>query len=88
LALRTLCIRAEILTDSQTPAEDHTLRREYQLRRLMESMGQGDTAEKGQLNSLALEWLGVGPTEEQTYMKLAERFKACRTRALLSGPSG
>jgi hypothetical protein len=84
LALRTLCIRAEILTDSQTPTDDHALRREYQLRRLMETMGQGVTAEKEQLDTLAFEWLGVGPTEEATYMQLLERFKECRRRALLS----
>lgn len=84
LALRTLCIRAEILTDAQTPAEDHALRREYQLRRLMESMGQGGTAESEQLDTLAFEWLSIGPTEEATYVKLTDRFKECRRRALLS----
>ncbi len=82
LALRTLCIRAEILTDTPTPAADQTLRREYQLRRLMETMGQGGTAEQGHLDSLALEWLSVGPTEETTYVQLAERFKECRKRAV------
>jgi hypothetical protein len=84
LALRTLCIRAEILTDTQTPTGDHALRREYQLRRLMETMGQGGTAEKEELDTLAFEWFGVGPTEEATYMQLLERFKECRRRALLS----
>ena len=84
LALRMLCIRAEVLTDTQTPADDQTLRREYQLRRLMESMGQGGTAEKQQLDTLAFEWLGVGPTEEATYVQLLERFKECRRRALSS----
>lgn len=84
-ALRTLCIRAEILMDAPTPAEDHALRREYQLRRLMESMGQGGTAEREQLDTLAFEWLGVGPTEEATYVRLVERFKECRRRAGTSG---
>ncbi len=84
LALRTLCIRAEILTDTQTPAEDRTLRREYQLRRLQENMGQGGTAEKDQLDVLAFEWLDAGPTEEATYAQLLERFKECRRRAMLA----
>lgn len=84
LALRTLCIRAEILTDTQTPAEDHALRREYQLRRLMESMGQGGTAESEQLDTLAFEWLNAGPIEEATYVQLIERFKECRRRALFA----
>lgn len=83
LALRTLCIRAEILTDRPTPAADQTRRREYQVQRLMESMGQGVKAEAGQLDTLAIEWLGVGPTEEATYLQLLERFKECRKQRLL-----
>jgi hypothetical protein len=81
LALRTLCIRAEILTDTPTPPADHALRREYQLRRLQESMGQGSSAAKDQLDSLAFEWLEAGPIEEATYAPLVERFKGCRRRA-------
>lgn len=84
LALRTLCIRAEILTDTPTPATDQTLRREYQVKRLMESMGQGIKAEDGQIDTLTIDWLGVGPTEEPTYLQLLERFKECRKKALLS----
>ncbi|MBL8267728.1 DUF349 domain-containing protein [Steroidobacter sp.] len=78
-ALRTLCIRAEILTDSPTPASDQTLRREYQVQRLMKSMGQGVKADDGP-EALALEWLAVGPTEEATYLQLLERFKVSRSK--------
>lgn len=81
LALRTLCVRAEILTDTPTPSADQTLRREYQVKRLMQSMGQGIKAEDG-LDALTLEWLTVGPTEEGSYLQLLERFKACRKKAL------
>jgi hypothetical protein len=81
-ALRKLCIRAEILTDTPTPDTDQTLRREYQVQRLMESMGQGVKAEEGQLDTLAIEWLGVGPVEEATFLQLLERFKQCRSKAL------
>lgn len=84
LALRKLCIRAEILTDTPTPPADQTLRREYQVQRLMESMGQGLKAEQGQLEPLTIEWLGVGPTEEAVYLPLLERFKQCRSKALSS----
>ena len=83
VALRTLCIRAEILTDAPTPAEDHALRREYQLRRLQERMGQGSSAGKDQLDTLVLEWLEVGPIEEAMYVQLVERFKECRRRAMV-----
>jgi hypothetical protein len=82
VALRTLCIRAEIHTDLPTPAEDQALRREYQVKRLVQGMGQGITAEAVQLDSITLEWVGVGPTEERTYLELVERFKRCRERGL------
>jgi hypothetical protein len=81
-ALRMLCIRAEVLTDTPTPAEDQTLRRQYQVERLMQSMGQGVTADASHLNSLTLEWIRVGPTEEAAYLQLADRFKLCRERGL------
>jgi hypothetical protein len=79
--LRMLCIRAEILTDRPTPAADQPLRRQYQVERLVQSMGQGITADESQLDALALEWLRVGPTEEGTYLPLLERFRRCRPGA-------
>lgn len=84
LALKTLCIRAEILTDSPTPEADQALRREYQVKRLMQSMGQGAKPQEGELDSMTLEWLRVGPVDEQAHLPLVERFKACRKRALKS----
>ncbi len=80
VTLRTLCIRAEILTDVPTPEEDQALRREYQVKRLMQGMGQGLAVDDSQLDSMTLEWVGVGPTEEPTYLTLLERFKRCRER--------
>ncbi|HMN43676.1 MAG TPA: DUF349 domain-containing protein [Povalibacter sp.] len=77
LALRQLCIRAEILADRASPAEDLALRREYQLRRLQQGMGQGSAAPES-LDALAFEWLAVGPVEEVSYLRLAERFRNCR----------
>ena len=78
IALRKLCIRAEILTDSPTPSSDQALRREYQMKRLVENMGQGLSADTQQLDTLAIEWIGIGPTDETTYLPLLERFKQCR----------
>jgi hypothetical protein len=77
-ALRLLCIRAEVLADRPTPSEDQALRREYQVQRLIQSMGQGITADSTQLDTLAMEWLRVGPIDESTYLRLVERFKGCR----------
>jgi hypothetical protein len=82
VALRMLCIRGEILTDVPTPAEDQQLRRQYQVQRLVDSMGQGITADEAQLDTMAIEWVGVGPTDEATYLQLLERFKRCRQRGI------
>jgi len=79
-ALRLLCIRAETLTDTPTPPEDQALRRDYQLQRLVQSMGQGARADEAQLDTLAIEWVGVGPVEEATYQSLLQRFLRCRER--------
>lgn len=79
-ALKMLCIRAEILTDLPTPPEDQALRREYQLQRLVQRMGQGGSADETQLDSLAITWVGVGPVELSTYQPLMERFQRCRER--------
>jgi hypothetical protein len=83
--LRTLCIRAEILADLPTPAEDQTLRREYQVQRLIKGMGQGITTDEKQLDAMTIEWIGIGPTEEGTYLALLDRFKHCRQHGLARG---
>jgi hypothetical protein len=76
-ALRLLCVRAEILVDRPTPAADQGLRREYQVQRLIQGMGQG-IRDSAQLDTLTLEWLGVGPVEATVYGPLLERFTGCR----------
>ncbi|MDO9451568.1 MAG: DUF349 domain-containing protein [Stagnimonas sp.] len=77
-ALRMLCIRAEILTDQPTPPEDQALRREYQLQRLVQRMGQGGKADDTPLDTLAIEWVGIGPVESAAYQPLLQRFRRCR----------
>lgn len=79
-ALRMLCIRAEILTDTPTPSEDQSLRREYQVQRLISNMGQGSKTDGSELDALALEWIAIGPTDERAYKPLLERFVRCRER--------
>jgi hypothetical protein len=63
---------------------DQALRREYQVKRLMQSMGQGLQAEKGELDDLTVEWLKTGPVEEGTYLELLARLKQCRAKSLRS----
>ena len=78
VTLRRLCIRAEILADVPTPPEDQAARREFQVQRLMQSMGQGITDDRGQLDEMAIEWVGSGPAGEAVYPGLLGRFKRCR----------
>ncbi len=79
-ALKMLCIRAEILTDLPTPPEDQALRREVQLQRLVQGMGQRLKADATPLDTMAMEWVGVGPVEEPAYEPLLQRFRRCRER--------
>jgi hypothetical protein len=74
-ALRLLCIRAEILKDLPTPAEDQGLRREYQMQRLVERMGQGKEAADDDAGSLVLEWARSPSVGEEPYRSLLARFK-------------
>jgi hypothetical protein len=77
-ALRLLCVRAELLSDSATPEEDLPLRREYQMQRLVASMGRGERATPADLDDLAREWLAVGPVEPAVHDALFARFERCR----------
>ncbi|MGB7903409.1 MAG: DUF349 domain-containing protein, partial [Steroidobacteraceae bacterium] len=77
-ALRLLCIRAELNSGAATPPEDAELRREYQMRRLVESMGRGERVTPAELDDLALEWIAVGPVEPAVHDRLLTRFERCR----------
>jgi hypothetical protein len=77
-ALRLLCIRAELISDAPTPPDDLPLRREYQMQRLVASMGRGERATATDLDGLALEWLAVGPVEPAVHDALFARFQRCR----------
>jgi hypothetical protein len=77
-ALRMLCIRAELATDVETPPEDAPLRREYQMQRLVASLGRGERETPADLDTLALAWLAVGPVEPAVHDSLVARFERCR----------
>jgi Domain of Unknown Function (DUF349) len=74
-ALRMLCIRREILADLPTPPEDQALRRDHQMRRLVERMGQGNEAAADDFETLALQWVRVGGVAPDRYDSLLERFR-------------
>jgi hypothetical protein len=48
-------------------------------------MGQGITTDEKQLDAMTIEWIGIGPTEEGTYLALLDRFKRCRQHGLARG---
>jgi len=73
-ALRILCIRNEIRADLPTPPEDQELRRSYQMQRLVERMGQGREAADDDWETLALEWVRIGPVQETLRQNLLQRF--------------
>lgn len=79
-ALKMLCIQAEILADLPTPPDDQPLRREYQLQRLVQNMGQGSKTDAPQLDAMVIEWVAVGPVDETVYQPLLQRFQHCRER--------
>jgi DNA repair protein SbcC/Rad50 len=80
-ALRTLCIRAEIITDTPTPAEDQALRRNYQLQSLVKGFGQSVTPGRQQVDAMVFEWIAVGPIPTPVYASLFERFRQCWKKA-------
>jgi hypothetical protein len=86
-ALRLLCVRAELLANLPSPPEDQAPRREYQLQRLVRSMGTGADHNPAELEALLLEWISVGPTAEPTYAALLRRIERCREALSGAGPT-
>jgi hypothetical protein len=76
-ALRLLCVRGEIQSEISTPAEDEALRREHQVQRLMQGMGQGVSADHEEWNAMALEWIRIGAVAPDLHDRLRERFMRC-----------
>jgi hypothetical protein len=77
-ALRILCIRGEIASEAPTPPEDAALRREYQVQRLMQAMGQGKSDEEGDADAIILEWIRISAIAPHLHARLQERFARSR----------
>ncbi|MGD0493840.1 MAG: DUF349 domain-containing protein [Steroidobacteraceae bacterium] len=80
-ALRMLCIRRELLAELPTPPEDQALRRDHQMRRLVEHLGRGSDTAADDLETLALEWVRIGGVAPDRYDTLLERFRRSAPRA-------
>ncbi len=78
--LRMLCIRAELLSSTPTPTEDESLRREYQVARLMQGMGQGVHADDRDWGALLLEWVAIRAVSADRHDAFQKRFQRCLDR--------
>jgi DNA repair protein SbcC/Rad50 len=81
-ALRELCIRADILTDSPTPASEQALRTAFQVNQLQQNFGRKSQSVAAEFENLIFEWVAVGAVATDDYEPLVARFNACRLKAL------
>lgn len=81
-ALRELCIRAEILTDSPTPVSEQALRTAFQVNQLQQNFGRKGQGIAAEFENLIFEWIAVGAVVTDDYEPLLARFNSCRLKAL------
>jgi hypothetical protein len=79
-SLRMLCVRAEIQSDTATPAEDEALRRQHQVQRLTQAMGLGLRDGEQEWDAMVLEWIGIGTIAPEVHESLRQRFTRCWER--------
>jgi hypothetical protein len=76
-ALRMLCIRGEIASSMPTPHEDAELRHDYQMSRLVTSLGQGQRMNDHDWNGMLAEWIAIGAIAPESHDELERRFLRC-----------
>ena len=86
LALRTLCVHAEILSTAATPPEDAGLRREHELQLLRQGLGQARRVDDRDWEAMRLEWLGMAAVAPEVHDNLEGRFMQCLKRRPASAP--
>ncbi|HOY23452.1 MAG TPA: DUF349 domain-containing protein, partial [Cellvibrio sp.] len=79
-ALRELCVRADILTDSATPASEQALRTTFQVNQLQQNFGRKTQDATSEFENLVFEWIAVGAVDAKDYEPLFARFNACRLK--------
>ncbi len=78
--LRELCIRADILTGTDTPASEQTLRTAFQVNQLQQNFGRKAQDISTEFENLVFEWIAVGAVETNSYASLFSRFNASRLK--------
>ena len=74
--LRLLCVRSEISNDIETPAEDKSIRMEFQVEQLQRGLGSHTAQKDNSLETLVSSWVAVQATAEADYQKLEDRFRS------------
>jgi hypothetical protein len=72
--LLLLCIRAEILSQKDTPEAFKAQRMAYQVEQLKHNFGKRDEP----IEALVLEWLSQPAVADEPYQAAWQRFSACR----------
>jgi hypothetical protein len=80
-ALRELCIRADILTGTETPATEQALRTTFQVNQLQQNFGRKAQDVSAEFENLIFEWIAVGAVETDAYKSLFTRFNTSRLKA-------
>ena len=86
LALRTLCVHAEILSAAATPPEDVGLRRDHEMQLLRQGLGQARRVDDRDWDAMRLQWLGIGAVAPAVHDELERRFVQCLNRRRSSAP--
>ena len=79
--LRELCIRADILTGTETPAAEQSLRTTFQVNQLQQNFGRKAQDISVEFENLVFEWIAVGAVDTKAYDSLFSRFNASRLKA-------
>lgn len=80
-SLRELCIRADILTGTETPTSEQALRTAFQVNQLQQSFGRKAQDIATEFENLVFEWIAVGAVDSSAYNALFSRFNASRLKA-------
>ncbi len=75
---KELCLRMEILSGVESPAELRQARMEYQANRLAEAMGQGEADPVGKMAELEVAWCLTGGAPASEEVVLQQRFEKAR----------